>query len=326
MECEKVYCNSCFLWDRDHYKPRLGATEKYLMHQFVIDPEKQFSDIQICAMQNRYRFEQLTEAFGFPIMQHKYISFELSGSLNSEDFDRYIERELQRRFCVKKCYWNPQQCFYLENHTGKLEDLMHKEFHQELNPDFVKLFQINKHPKLQWERLNSRHPRRFKYPSRGLRNLIQNDLGIWSKLSYDKDGLAINFNYFKKEYREYGDQPDYQGRPLYHLEMKKCFDIIFALIASTEDFFKNLTDEAYRTFTETIENKGSIRKPILSQMGWGPMPFNKKITSRQNSKCRFEERRQVFLAEEYKKEKLHSCNYFLNSHYWEFSHGENVKM
>ena len=317
-ECGKYDC-PC---ERFDYKPWLNPSittaEKKLLHEYTFDLDyKEFPDLQLFVLQNQDRFLELSEDLGFPLFGISQCH-ELSQKLNSEDFDSSIERELQRRFCAKKCYWNPRECFYHENHSGKLEDIMNKDYHQQFNPAFKKQFERNDVPKLDWKNTTS-------YPSEGLSKLVQSDLGIWSKLCYDENGIAINFTYFSRQYWEYGDSMKYSGRPFYHLEMKRCMDVIHALLAVTEDSFDSAIVESYNAYKQSFECKGPIRKPILSQMAWGPMPFNEKKSIRKNDVCSFEERRLVFSAEKYKKEKLHSCNYFSKHHYWLYTHSDEFE-
>ena len=132
---------------------------------------------------------------------------------------------------------------------------MKKDFHQQFNPRFEKQFERNSVPKLKWKSKTS-------YPKEGLNELVDNDLGIWSKLFYDENGIAINFSLFTKENCEYGENVKYLGRPYCHFETKKFLDVIVALIEVTKDSFDNAQLEANKVYSESIECKGPIRRPI----------------------------------------------------------------
>ena len=175
--------------------PPLTTEEKQLLHRFTFDAEmRRFTDMEIFIFQTKERFDQLYEELKFPLHDNANLAKNL---IYSDEFDHQMERELQKRLCPLKCYYNPRECYHNENHIGKLDNLMKKDFHQQFNPRFEKQFERNSVPRLEWTRKTS-------YPSEGLNKLVDNDLGIWSKLSYDENGIAINFSLFSKENSEYG--------------------------------------------------------------------------------------------------------------------------
>ena len=61
-------------------------------------------------------------------------------------------------------------------------------------------------------------------------------LGISSKLVYDKEGSAVNFDNLTDKFRN-------DERPLYILEEKKVNDIIVALLEAAE---MNINSQKYR--------------------------------------------------------------------------------
>ena len=300
--CERFGYNP---WDT----PPLTIEEKQLLHRFTFDKDhRQFTDLQIFSMQTKERFWELYQDLKFPLVYKLLPEFQdlAKNLIYSEKYDFQMERELQKRVCLLKCYYNPRECY--ENHSGKVEDLMRKDFHQQFNPRFEKQFERNSVPRLKWKSKNS-------YPSEGLRKLIHNDLGIWSKLSYDKNGIAINFSHLTKENYDYGKNPEYSGRPYHHFETKKFLDVIVALMTVTKDSFDNAQLESYNMYKESMECKGPIRRPILNQMAWGPVSFNDEISPHKDYKCNAVKWDHTYNnVEEYKIKKIHCCNYFSNQH------------
>lgn len=315
--CTRFDCPSD-RFDRSWYKPKITNLEKDLIHKFTFDEQKAFPDVQIFCMQNQARFEALGYRLQLPKLGASGYEDLISLS-NSEDFDFSTERLLQRRFCDKNCYWKPDECFFHDNHSGKLVDLMKKDYHEKFNPSFWKGFENDYTPKLDWDNTNS-------YPQKGLDKLIDEDLGIWSQLSYDDNGISVNFSNLSEKFRNYGDLP-YLGRPFYIFEMKRMLDCIMSLYTSTKKIHRCAKKEMNQVYRESFQYKGSLRKPILSQMMWGPMPFNTKDQPDENYICKHEDLgvSVSFTAEDYKKKKIHKCKSFSRKHFYMFSHSSEYE-
>ena len=97
---------------------------------------------------------------------------------------------------------------------------MSKEFHDIFGSSFVEQFDRDFSAKIDWSTTGGLGH----YPSIGLNKLIE-DLGITTKLTYDGDKFAINFDNLSREFRDI-----IPVRPLYLLEEKKSQDIIEALL------------------------------------------------------------------------------------------------
>ena len=98
-------------------------------------------------------------------------------------------RLIQRHLCHNQCFWGPQQCFLEESHSGNLADLKSKEYHDIFGKSFVEQFDRDFSAKIDWSTTGGLGH----YPSIGLNKLIE-DLGITTKLTYDGDKFAINFD------------------------------------------------------------------------------------------------------------------------------------
>ena len=67
---------------------------------------------------------------------------------NAFNEDRERHRLVQRHLCDKLCFWNPQNCFFQDCHSGNLTDLMSKNFHDHFNPAFQEEFNRDFHQKI----------------------------------------------------------------------------------------------------------------------------------------------------------------------------------
>ena len=70
-------------------------------------------------------------------------------------------------------------------------------FHDTFNPDFTYQFKREYSGKIDWSLTGGVGY----FPSVGLKKLIQ-EMGITSKLSYDSDGCAVNFDNLSREFRD----------------------------------------------------------------------------------------------------------------------------
>ena len=80
----------------------LTGLEWYLLNSYNYDSVREFSDIKIFDMQNERRKSFLTKKYALPYQENF-----CSGFNQNNEFLRL----LQRLFCEKSCYWDPQVCF-----------------------------------------------------------------------------------------------------------------------------------------------------------------------------------------------------------------------
>ena len=277
---------------------KFSEQEWNLKNAFSYDDHKGFSDLKILKMQNDHRFSYMEEKYGLP-------SASLLGFCTDFSMDNKRNRLIQRHLCPNNCFWNPQPCFGDQSHSGNLADLMRKSFHDNFNPPFKSQFKRNNAIKIDWSLTGGVGY----YPSQGLKKLIE-DLGISSKLCYDYEGYAINFNNLSREFRV--SDP---VRPLYVMEEKKCHDIIEALLNVNSDRVERSRKEMQNIYDESYHSGGLLRKPILSLMMWGPA-VNLEMQNT-GQKCDF--------RNFYNKAGSHVCGNFSEKHYWMYSHGDKVK-
>ena len=114
----------------EYSKYRNFSVEEWnLKNSFSYDDHFGFSDLKIFDMQNRHRFYSQLKDFGLPWDSS---SFCTAFSENSQR-----NRLIQRHLCQKLCFWDPQQCFLDDSHSGNLADLMHKDFHDIFSSSFT---------------------------------------------------------------------------------------------------------------------------------------------------------------------------------------------
>ena len=279
-----------------HSKYRNFSVEEWnLKNSFSYDDHFGFSDLKIFDMQNNHRFYSQLKDFGLPWDSS---SFCTAFSENSRR-----NRLIQRHLCQNLCFWDPQQCFLENSHSGNLADLMHKDFHDGFSPSFQKQFERNYSSKIDWSPTGG--PGLY-YPTIGLKKLIE-ELGITTKLTYDGDKYAVNFDNLKREFRD-----SIPVRPLYVMEEKKCQDVIEAAININREKIEKGRIEKEKLFDESYRGNGGIQKPILSIMMWGP--YADSGLQKTDQECKLEN----------VKSGSHVCTNFSEKHYWMHSHNAKV--
>ena len=277
----------------------LSEAEKRLKLKFSFDDYREFSDVKIFKLQSTERFFSLKSDINFP---SKPLFSSIFSDFDSKTDGYRVERFIQRQICVKSCHWNPTVCFLEDSHSDKFQHLMSKELHEQYNPGFGLQFDQNKKtPKLIFD--NGYFPPNM--------NELVAELGITSSLSYD-DEYALNFDHLTKEFRNY-------ERPFFIMEEKKGLDILEALLNVTEVARENNREEMENMYRKSFDSSGSLTKPILSLMMWGPQPNN--FFSSTSSFCKLENDPYNRLILE---GKLHKCNFFVANDHWMFSHSEDV--
>ena len=100
------------------------------VNTYTYDTEPEFNDLRIFTMQNNYRWYYMWDELGIPP--------DTASFCTAFNKNRERTRLIQRHLCIKECFWNPQDCFLTDCHSGNLEDIMHKDFHENFNPEFRK--------------------------------------------------------------------------------------------------------------------------------------------------------------------------------------------
>jgi hypothetical protein len=144
------------------------------------------------------------------------------------------------------------------------------------------------------------------YPSIGLWKLIE-EMGITTKQAYNSDQYAVNFNNLCREFRD-----NIPVRPLFVMEEKKCHDITEAMLNVNRVKMEQNKGVMENIYEESYNGNGSMRRPILSLMMWGP--FADYELKKTDKKCD--------LNNSYGS--LHVCENFSEKHYWMYTHGDGV--
>ena len=295
---------ACPYYQKIKYSDRLPKYKDFTEEEwdfktsFTYDDYFGFSDLRIFNAQNNHRYDYMWDDFGIPP--------ELASFCNAFNTNRQRHRLIQRHLCSNLCFWDPQECFLEDSHSGNLTDLMHKDFHDQFNPAFTQQFNRNFKDKIDWAPTGGLGH----FPSIGLNKLIE-ELGITTKLIYNTDKHAVNFDNLNRDF--WNSIP---VRPLYVMEVKKCHDILEALINVNQEKIKNNRENMRIQFDQSYKGNGPIREPILSMMMWGPQTdFHIKKTEEE---CKFDSFRD-------RQAGSHVCTNFSDKNYWMFSHSEKIE-
>ena len=148
------------------------SEEWSFVHTFTYDDKEEFNDLRIIMMQNNHRLYYMWDDLGIPP--------DTSSFCTAFNRNRDRTRLIQRHLCNNQCFWTPLDCFFSDSHSGNLEDIMHKDFHELFNPEFKQQFNRTFTGKIDWA------PTGNQFPSVGLKKLID-ELGITTILSYNED-------------------------------------------------------------------------------------------------------------------------------------------
>ena len=280
------------------YPPKLTDYEQKILRRFTFDRHpkyKEWNDIRVYQKQTSYRFYGLVDLLKFPYIPLFSSVFSV---LNAKHNGYRTEKFLQRRICQNLCNWDPSKCFLENSHSGKLSDLMHKSFHNLHNPEFESKFEEDKsHLRLQED--EEHHPKLFE---------LIDSLGISSKLTYNIENSAVNFDYLTKQFRD-------DERPLFIMEEKKVNDIIEGLLEVTKDTVNNHKEDMTQLFMASSESSGKLTRPILSLMMWGPQCKNSYQTRSGMCELEIDSWNRLVLEE-----KFHDCKNLEGFHHWRFCH------
>ena len=267
-------------------------------NSFSYDDYYGFSDLRIFKIQNSHRLHYMWDDFGIPRDSASFC--------NAFSANRERHRLVQRHLCSNLCFWDPRECFLDDTHSGNLQDLMCKDFHQKFNPSFSEQFQREFTDKIDWAPSGGLGH----FPSEGLNKLID-DLGITTKLEYNEDNFAVNFDNLNRGF--WNSIPE---RPLYVIEEKKCHDVIEALINVNREKIEINRNNMKTQFDQSYRGNGPLRNPILSLMMWGPLTdFN---ITKTDDQCKFD-------SFEDRQAGKHVCTNFSEKNYWMYTHNENIE-
>ena len=267
-------------------------------NSFSYDDYYGFSDLRIFKIQNSHRLNYMWDDFGIPRDSASFC--------NAFNANRERHRLVQRHLCINLCFWDPSECLLEDTHSGSLQDLMKKDFHEKFNPSFSEQFQRKFTDKIDWRPTGGLGH----FPSIGLNKLID-DLGITTKLEYNAENYAVNFDNLNREF--WNSIPE---RPLYVIEEKKCHDVIEALINVNREKMETSRKEMKTKFDQSYKGNGSLRKPILSLMMWGPMT---DLDIRKTDElCKFD-------SFEDRQAGKHVCTNFSEKNYWMYTHSEKIE-
>ena len=285
---------SDFYSDSDSEYMDFTEEEMTMIRSYNYDDYKAFSDVKLFDMQNSERLENIWEKYDIHPCPGSFCTiFNVNSDRN---------KLIQRHLCDNNCFWNPRQCFLSDSHSGNLADLMHKNFHDKFNPDFEEHFKRNFSGKIDWAPTGGLGNN----PSVGLKNFIK-DLGITTKLVYDNENYAINFDNLCRKFRD-----SIPVRPLFIMEEKKCHDIIEALLNTRYERIENNWKEMTQQYGESYKGNGTLREPILSLMMWGPqIDYNLKKT---DEECKYD----TFNTGP------HVCTNFSEKHFWMYTHSTHI--
>ena len=276
------------------YKPVPSMLERELHSKYSFDRKwKEFSDVKLYDMQNSIRFRNLLHFLKFPCCP---LYSSIMCCFKKEDYRFKTERLIQRRICQNFCNWDPSRCFLEDSHSGIFEDLMSVELHSLYNPEFESQFsQGYIYPQLVYPQ--SSPPDIYEFIEK---------IGISSELKY-KDGIAVNLEHLSNHYRK-------KGSSIFTFEEKKVHDIIEGLLEASNVKINEQKRKIKKVYEASVNSSGTITKPIISLMMWGPQPNN-------NFPSTFQE---CDLEYDTDHKEIHTCLNFLSTDFWMFKHAENI--
>ena len=162
--------------------------------------------------------------------------------------------KIARMLCEKQCYFNPNECFFDDEHTFDYRDLMKKEVHEKLNPNFLNI--LNK---------QSENDVILRYNDQNWPEISDpiEEIGFTTELVYNEKGyLDLNYDLFCRQMWDH-----YNQSPLYILEEKKVLDVILALLMAASEIHESERDNIENMYKQ---NAPGVNKPVLGLMAHGP--------------------------------------------------------
>lgn len=291
-----VDCLQASTYTRD--KPNLTTYERNLKHQYnyddQTDPEYQeFSDFDVFQLCNWWRIHDISEHLGKALPDTRMNPGSLYDTTNSK-----VIHMIDRLICPRNCYFEPEKCFFDDQHSHDYKELLHKDVHEKYNPGFAELFHKEGDENVKLTRFENNHPNTSK---------LARDIGFTTKLEYDRNGyLLLNFDAIQKKFWDY-------ETPQFVLEQKKVLDILLALLESSK-IKRQIEEENITRKYEQREN--CINPPILAIMHHGPdLEINRNV---ERIQCNLENDERKYGTKEYL---LHeNCVYLKRSDHWTYKH------
>ena len=280
-------------------KPTLTKEEYKFMNTYSYDKEpveewREVSDFDAIKECNEVMWEEISKLLGDCHSDHHSSWVGLLCDAKSK-----VVNTIEKIICKNGCYFFPAKCFM--KHGYELKNLMKKSLHDQLNPNFEKLFENleSKEPTLELTEYGA--PMLFK---------LAKDIGITTTLDYDKDGvLKIDFSVLTREFW-------YHTRPSYVKELKKILDIVYAILFSTKEKHDEEFMLAKETYTQTQQG---LNDPVLKTMLHGP-DYGIKETSADDVPCDIVKDEKNFKLKGCLSVEHKDCKSFNYKDHWEHKH------
>ena len=289
---------STFMMDR----PKLTVYEKNLKRQFTYDDQtdpryQEFSDYDVFQMCNLQLKDEISKHLGKALPCTRMNPRPLYDITRSK-----VVHMIDRLVCPRNCYYDPEKCFFDDQHTYDYKELLRKDLHERFNPEFAKLF-VKDDKEIKLKRMESNHPDTTK--------LIE-DIGFTTKLVYDSKGyLVVNFDAIQKKFWDY-------ETPQFVLEQKKVLDTLLGLLISSQE----IRNKAKSLISSKYEQREiDLNPPLLATMHHGPDIELRGIKDTKSCNLKHDEWRY-----EMSEDVIHpNCKFLARSAHWTYVHnGENL--
>ena len=238
---------SSYMMDR----PRLTIYEKTLKNQYTYDDQtdpryQEFSDYEVFQMCNLTLKDEISKLLGKQLPRSRMNPRPLYDRESSK-----VIHMIDRLICPRNCYYDPEKCFFDDQHTHDYRELLRKDLHDRFNPEFAELFKKDD-KEIKLTRMESNHPDTTK--------LIQ-DIGFTTELVYDSNGyLLVNCESIQKKFWDY-------ETPRFVLEQKKVLDTLFGLLISSQAVREKANGLISCKYEQSESN---LNPPLLATMHHGP--------------------------------------------------------
>ena len=266
------------------------------MNKFTHDknPVKEFREItdwKVAKGCNVLKFNSIVDELGDGIGA-SYLNPRQLYSSTSE-----VVGKISRLVCEKQCYYLPGECLFEDSHTSNFKDLMKKDLHDAMNPQFENLLSKDSGsiPILQYN--ESHHPKTYE--------LCEN-IGFNTDLEYNDEGfLDLNYDLFCPQLWQ-------NETPLFILAENKVLDILLGLVLSASLKYSSRRSQITQQY---LQRKSGLNSPVFSTMMHGPdlQTFSNIAedcnTTRDERKAAFKE----IVTHK-------NCKSMINENHWMFNH------
>ena len=280
-----------------NYPPPLTIFEKKELRKFTYDKHpikeyREFSDVRVISMCNEIKSQQINQYIG------------QGPSLNLMDPSRLYEsksetiNKIARMLCENQCYFDPNACFFDDDHTFHFKDLMKKELHEKFYPTFDNI--INKRNEeevvLEYDGLNP--PKTDK---------LCEKIGFTTQLQYNDQGyLDVNYDVFCRQLWDF-------NTPLFVLEEKKILDVILALLMAASQMFESRLNSITNMYAQEVIG---LNRPVLAAMNHGTEINGFASLNYEHCDTEIDEEKAIF--------QIHvdheRCKNFTKEDYWKYKH------